>query len=154
MIHHLHRQQPLNCSLEEAWEFFSTPLNLNRLTPKSVGFKIIHCAEGSMHQGQIIAYKVKVAPFIWLTWVTEITFVEDKKSFVDDQRIGPYKLWHHTHQFEETDDGVVMTDSVVYVMPFGIFGKIAHALFVKRQLQHIFDERKLLTDGIFNASNA
>ncbi len=102
-----------------------------------------------MHPGQMIGYKVKVAPFIWLTWLTEITIVNDQKSFIDEQRLGPYKIWHHIHRFETQDDDVLMTDEVTYVMPFGILGKIAHALFVKRKLQHIFDERKRLTDAIF-----
>ncbi|MBT8036455.1 MAG: SRPBCC family protein [Verrucomicrobiae bacterium] len=154
MIYQLHRTQLLDTTLESAWEFFSSPRNLDRLTPKSVGFKITHCSSETMHPGQIIGYKIKVAPWVWLTWLTEITFVTEKESFIDDQRIGPYKIWHHTHHFQETDDGVIMTDTVVYVMPFGILGQIVHALFVKRQLNHIFDERKRLTDAIFNASNA
>lgn len=154
MIYQLEREQTLPCTLTEAWEFFSTPRNLDKLTPESVGFKITHLASESMHEGQIIAYKVKVAPLTWLTWLTEITHVSPMKSFVDDQRIGPYKVWHHTHRFEEVADGVRMTDSVTYVLPFGIFGKIAHALFVKKQLRHIFDERARLCSEFFNAKTA
>ncbi|MFK7910176.1 MAG: hypothetical protein AB8F34_06185 [Akkermansiaceae bacterium] len=151
MIYQLEREQHLNCSLDQAWEFFSTPRNLDRLTPDSVGFKITHCSSETMHEGQIIGYKVKVAPLVWLTWLTEITHVDHKKSFIDDQRIGPYKVWHHTHRFEQRDGGVVMTDQVTYVMPFGIFGKIAHALFVKNKLAHIFDERERLCGAVFSA---
>ncbi len=154
MIYQLKRQQSLNCSISEAWSFFSTPRNLDRLTPDSVGFKITHCTSESMHPGQMIGYKVKVAPFIWLTWLTEITIVNDQKSFIDEQRLGPYKIWHHIHRFETQGHDVLMTDEVTYVMPFGILGKIAHALFVKRQLQHIFDERKQLTDSIFSEGSA
>jgi ligand-binding SRPBCC domain-containing protein len=150
MIYQLKRQQMLKCSIEEAWSFFSTPRNLDRLTPHSVGFKITLCTSEKVHQGQMIGYKVKVAPFIWLTWLTEITRVDEQRSFIDEQRLGPYKIWHHIHRFEAQGDDVLMTDEVTYVMPFGILGKIAHALFVKRQLQHIFDERNRLTDAIFS----
>lgn len=151
MIYQLHYQQQLDCTLEEAWTFFSTPRNLDRLTPKSVGFKITHCSSETMHEGQIIGYKVKVAPLIWVTWLTEITLVDAPHTFIDDQRSGPYKLWHHTHRFEEKNGGVLMTDEVTYVMPFGIIGRIAHALFVKAQLRHIFSERERLCHNIFNA---
>lgn len=154
MIYQLKREQQLDCSLEDAWAFFSTPRNLDRLTPDSVGFKITHCDSETVHEGQIIGYKVKVAPLIWVTWLTEITRVDAPNSFVDDQRIGPYKVWHHTHRFKEHDGGVLMTDEVTYVMPLGILGRIAHALFVKRQLRHIFDERGRLCQEILNAESA
>ena len=150
MIYQLKRQQILNCSIEQAWSFFSTPRNLDRLTPDSVGFKITHCAPETMQPGQMIGYKVKVAPFIWVTWLTEITMIDDLRSFIDEQRLGPYKIWHHIHRFEAQENNVIMTDEVTYVMPFGILGKIAHALFVKSKLQHIFDERQRLTDAIFS----
>jgi len=148
-MYHLHREQWLPCNIDQAWEFFSTPRNLDRLTPDAVGFKITHLLSEQMHPGQIIGYKVKVAPFIWLNWLTEITHVDALKFFVDDQRIGPYKLWHHTHRFEEKDGGVLMTDNVTYEMPFGPLGRLIHVLFVKNKLRHIFDERERLTNTIF-----
>ena len=153
-IHHLHREQQLNCTMQEAWEFFSTPRNLDRLTPKSVGFKITHCASDTMHKGQIISYKIKVAPLIWVSWLTEISHVEDQVLFVDNQLSGPYRVWHHTHRFLENKNGILMTDDVAYVMPFGIIGELVHKLFVKRQLTHIFDERKRLVAEVFNEENA
>ena len=88
MIYQLERTQQLNCTLNEAWEFFSTPRNLDKLTPDSIGFKITHCDSEKMHAGQIIGYKIKLAPLIWVTWLTEITHVDEMKSFVDDQRAG------------------------------------------------------------------
>ncbi len=151
-MYHLQRQQQLNCSLEEAWDFFSNPRNLDQLTPESVGFKITHCKSESMHLGQMIGYKVKIAPFIWVKWLTEITLIKDngtEKQFIDDQRIGPYSVWHHTHTFEENEDGVLMTDDVIYDLPLGPIGQIVHALYVKSQLKHIFDERQRLTTEIF-----
>ena len=150
-MHHLYRQQQLNCTLDEAWDFFSNPRNLEKLTPSSIGFDITHCKSEVMHVGQMIGYRIKIAPMIWVKWLTEITYVEDKKCFIDDQRIGPYKVWHHTHSFEENADGVLMTDDIVYAMPFGIIGDIAHTLNVKNKLHHIFDERKRLTDELFSA---
>ena len=150
MIYHLKREQTLQCSIEQAWAFFATPRNLDKLTPDSVGFKITHCTSEDMHQGQMIGYKVKVAPFIWVNWLTEITMVDDNKTFIDEQRIGPYKIWHHIHRFETQENSVLMTDEVTYVMPFGLIGKITHALFAKSKLRHIFDERQRLTDAIFN----
>jgi len=154
MIYQLKREQHINCSLDEAWAFFSTPRNLDKLTPESVGFKITQCDSDTAHEGQMIAYKVKVAPLTWVTWLTEITKVNEKESFIDDQRIGPYKIWHHTHRFKELEDGVLMTDDITYVMPFGLIGVIVHALFVKNKLRHIFDERKRLCEQYFSAGNA
>ena len=150
-MHHLHRKQQLNCTLEEAWEFFSNPRNLEKLTPSSIGFKITHCQSASMHAGQMIGYRIKVAPLIWVKWLTEITQVEHNKRFVDDQRMGPYKVWHHTHQFEENVDGVLMTDDFIYALPYGPIGSLVHVLFVKNKLNHIFNERKRLTEELFNA---
>lgn len=153
-MHHFQRKQWLPCSLEEAWDFFSSPRNLDHLTPDSVGFRITHLQSERMHPGQVIAYQVKVAPMIWVDWLTEITQVEPMQSFVDDQRIGPYKLWHHTHRFEEQNDGVLMTDEVTYALPFGPLGEIVHRLYVKRQLRHIFDERERLAAERFNATTS
>jgi len=150
-IYHLHREQQLPCSMDDAWEFFSTPRNLDRLTPKSVGFKITHCASEKMHEGQVIAYKIKVAPLIWVSWLTEISLVNYREMFIDNQCSGPYKVWHHTHSFKENEDGVMMMDDVSYVMPFGLLGDIVHALFVKRQLAHIFNERERLVNEHFSA---
>lgn len=154
MIYQLKREQHLTCSLEDAWAFFSTPKNLDKLTPDSVGLKITHGATQTVHEGQMIAYKVRIAPFVWITWLTEITYVKHLHSFVDDQRVGPYKIWQHTHRFEPDGQGVLMTDEVTYVMPFGILGRMVHGLFVKKQLRHIFDERRRLCDAYFNAGSA
>ncbi|PQJ29517.1 SRPBCC family protein [Rubritalea profundi] len=150
-MYHLHRKQQLHCSLDDAWDFFSNPRNLDKLTPSSVGFKITHCKSDVMHVGQMIGYRIKIAPMIWVKWLSEITLVEDKKRFIDDQRIGPYKVWHHTHQFEENAEGVLMTDDILYALPYGPLGAIAHTLHVKKKLQHIFDERRRLTEELFSA---
>jgi len=94
-----------------------------------------------MVEGQIISYKIKLMPLVWINWVTEIKQVKDNHFFVDDQRSGPYKIWHHRHTFTETENGVLMQDQVHYLLPFGFIGKIAHTLFVKAQLKRIFAYR-------------
>jgi ligand-binding SRPBCC domain-containing protein len=123
-MHHILRKQQLHFSLDNAWDFFSKPRNLAKLAPSSVGFKITHCKSDVMHVEQMIGYRIKIAPMIWVKWLSEIPLVEDKKRFIDDQRIGPYKVWHHTHQFEENTDGVLMTDDILYALPYGPLGSI------------------------------
>jgi ligand-binding SRPBCC domain-containing protein len=141
-IHTLRQEQILPISIEEAWEFFSSPANLDAITPADLGFEITCPLPPRMFEGQIITYRVKVAPLVWLPWVTEIKCVEDGRSFIDEQRFGPYKFWHHRHAFEPVDGGVLMTDVVHYALPFGPFGEIARALFVRRKLEWIFGYRK------------
>ena len=150
-MYHFQRQHQLNCSLDEDWDFFSSPRNLEKITPSSVGFNITHCKSDDMHLGQMIGYKIKIAPMVWVKWLTKISLVLDKKRFIDDQRIGPYKVCHHTHQSEEYADGCLMTDDILYALPFGPLQTIAHALQVKRKIKHIFDERRRLTVEMFSA---
>lgn len=103
-----------------------------------------------MYAGQIIEYKVKPVLGIPLYWMTEITHVEEHQFFVDEQRFGPYSLWHHQHHFKQVEGGVEMTDIVHYKLPFWFLGDIAHALFVKRQLKQIFDHRYLVVEQLFS----
>jgi ligand-binding SRPBCC domain-containing protein len=141
-IHRLQQEQILPISIETAWDFFSSPANLDSITPPDLGFQITSPPQGRMFEGQIITYRVKIAPGIWVPWVTEIKCVDPGRSFIDEQRFGPYKFWHHRHHFEPVDGGVLMTDLVHYALPFGPGGAIAHALFVRRKLQWIFGFRK------------
>jgi ligand-binding SRPBCC domain-containing protein len=134
--------QLLKMSMDEAWDFFSSPKNLEKITPSHLGFKIISKHHGDkMYAGQIIEYIVKPIMGIPIYWMTEITQVSEKKYFIDEQRFGPYSLWHHQHHFRQTAEGVEMTDIVHYKLPLGILGDIAHFLFVKKQLKGIFDYR-------------
>lgn len=134
--------QVMPISMEKAWDFFSSPANLATITPDSLGFKIISKHHGSaMYSGQIIEYKVSPLLGIPIYWMTEITHVENRKYFVDEQRFGPYSLWHHQHHFREVPNGVEMTDIVHYKLPLWFLGDIAHSLFVKKQLKGIFDYR-------------
>jgi ligand-binding SRPBCC domain-containing protein len=143
--------QQVNASLEECWAFFSSPRNLQKITPSSMGFEITDFDEKNMYAGQIIQYKVSPLLGIKLPWVTEITFVKDHSYFIDEQRFGPYSLWHHKHFFEANENGVLMTDLVHYALPLGFIGRIMNILIVKNKLKTIFDYRKVKVDELFNA---
>jgi ligand-binding SRPBCC domain-containing protein len=138
----LEQEQKLPISREAAWEFFSTPRNLDQMTPPEISFEILSQAGERLHDGQIIHYRMKVLPGIRVRWITEIKSVDEGKSFVDEQRFGPYKFWHHRHIFEDIPGGVLMRDLVHYGLGFGPFGAIAHAVFVRAKLESIFRFRK------------
>jgi ligand-binding SRPBCC domain-containing protein len=148
-VHVLKQQQLLPISLEKAWDFFSTPRNLDKITPADIGFKITYSSSDKMIEGQIITYKIRIMPLIYVTWVTEITNVKEPSYFIDNQISGPYRLWHHRHTFESCDEGVIMNDLIHYSLPFGIIGSIAHALFVKKKLSWIFNQRKTILEKLF-----
>jgi ligand-binding SRPBCC domain-containing protein len=141
-IHVLEQEQILPLTLAEAWDFFSSPRNLDEITPGDLGMKLLTLSGDKMYEGQIITYRVKVAPLTWVGWVTEIKSVEEGRSFVDEQRFGPYRFWHHRHTFEEIEGGVRMRDLVHYALPFGPFGALAHAVFVGEKLKRIFAFRR------------
>ena len=142
--------QLLQVSLEVAWEFFSRPQNLKDITPPNMGFDIVSRHHGEkMYAGQIIEYKVKPIAGITLYWMTEITQVAEQQYFIDEQRFGPYNLWHQQHHFKAVDGGVEMTDIVHYRLPLWFLGDIANALFVRSQLRGIFDYRFKKAEEIF-----
>jgi len=141
-MHRLHCKQLLPISLEEAWEFFSAPQNLAKITPPEMGFVIHSGAERKMYAGQIIQYTVKPLAGIPMNWVTEITTVNAPHHFVDTQLSGPYVHWHHQHFFKAIDGGVEMEDIVHYELPLGILGNLAHRLFVRKKVENIFNFRE------------
>ncbi|GAB1309204.1 SRPBCC family protein [Urechidicola sp. KH5] len=144
------RIQKLNASLEEVWDFISSPANLKVITPDYMGFDITsEDLPEKMYEGMIISYKVSPLLGIKTTWVTEITKVRDLEYFVDEQRVGPYKLWHHQHKIEKIENGVLMTDIVSYAPPFGFLGKIANALVIENKLNEIFEYRKHAVENRF-----
>lgn len=135
---------------DQAWDFFSSPANLQTITPPYMGFRVISKHQGDrMYPGQVIEYKVKPLLGIPMYWMTEITHVAEGKMFVDEQRKGPYRLWHHQHHFRTVANGVEMTDIVHYQLPLGWLGDLANWLFVKKQLQGIFDFRRKKVEEIF-----
>ncbi len=148
----LEQQQFINnITLEKAWDFFSSPANLKVITPDFMGFDIISKLHSDkMYAGQIIRYKVKPVAGIPMQWTTEITQVQEPNFFIDEQRQGPYKMWHHQHHFEEKDGGVLMTDIIHYWPPFGFLGNIANSILIKKQLKGIFDYRKKKVEELFN----
>ena len=149
-VHSIKTVQLIKISMDEAWDFFSSPANLQKITPEKLGFKIVSKHHGEkMYAGQIIEYYVKPLFGIPLYWMTEITHVADKKYFIDEQRFGPYSMWHHQHHFKETPEGIEMTDIVHYKLPFGILGEMAHSLFVKKQLKGIFDYRFKVVEDLW-----
>jgi ligand-binding SRPBCC domain-containing protein len=134
--------QKIPTTIDEIWDFISSPSNLKNITPPHMGFEITNNMEGQkMYPGLIITYKVSPLLGIKMDWMTEITHVEEKKYFVDEQRIGPYKMWHHQHKIEPIENGVLMTDIVTYEPPFGFIGAIANKIIIKNQLDEIFDFR-------------
>jgi ligand-binding SRPBCC domain-containing protein len=141
-IYRLETIQNLPISQPEAWDFLSDPKNLKRITPDYMGFKIVSGAAERMFAGQIIQYVVTPLLNIPTTWVTEITHVEEGNYFVDEQRFGPYDLWHHKHFIKPIEKGVEMIDIVDYKIPFGVLGRIAHPLIVAPKLKEIFEYRK------------
>lgn len=148
-VHVLKQEQRLPITRQEAWGFFSTPRNLDFITPPDAGFEVTYLSAEKMHEGQIITYRAKVVPLVTMTWVTEIKGVEEGKSFVDEQRFGPYRLWHHRHTFDEIEGGVLMTDLVHYVMPMGFIGEIAKRLFVGEKLRRVFEFRRKVLEEKF-----
>lgn len=142
-IYSLKAVQKIPISLAEAWDFFSRPENLQHITPPSLQFKITSSHHGEkMYAGQIIEYTVRPLLSIPLYWMTEITHVAEQEYFIDEQRFGPYALWHHQHHFKEIDGGVEMTDIVHYKLPFWFLGDWANSIFVRKELEGIFEFRK------------
>lgn len=141
-IYTLHAKQNLPISREQAWQFLSDPKNLKVITPDYMGFNIQAGADRTMYAGQIIEYIVTPILGIKNRWVTEITHVVDQEYFVDEQRFGPYSLWHHKHFIREIEGGVEMEDLLHYKLPYGFLGQLAHPFLVKPKLDEIFEYRK------------
>lgn len=151
MIHQLYREQQLNCTIDEAWKFFSSANNLSKITPKEMNFIVrTKLSDDAIYEGMIIDYYVSPLLNIKMSWQTKIIKVNNRKSFTDFQEKGPYKLWNHHHEFIENENGVLMKDTVDYELPLGFLGEIAHVLLVKKKLKHIFDYRTQVLDKMFN----
>ncbi|WP_346861961.1 SRPBCC family protein [uncultured Draconibacterium sp.] len=146
------RKQLINSTLDEVWDFISSPQNLKKITPDYMGFDIrTPNLPDKIYPGMIISYIVRPVLHIPTTWVTEITHVVDKHYFVDEQRVGPYSLWHHQHIIEEVENGVLMRDIVSYQPPMGWLGKIANSILIKNKLIEIFEYRKKVLEELFPA---
>ncbi|MFP3595358.1 SRPBCC family protein [Chryseobacterium sp. SIMBA_029] len=151
MVHQLKREQQLYCNLETAWKFFSSANNLSEITPKDMNFIVrTKLEDDEIYKGMIIDYYVSPLLGIKMKWQTEIKQVSFQKSFTDFQNKGPYKLWNHFHEFIPNEKGVLMKDTIDYELPMGFLGEIAHGLFVKKKLEHIFEYRNAVLEKLFN----
>lgn len=148
-IHRIEVDQKLPIGLEEAWAFFSTPKNLDLITPSDMSFEIISGADSKAYAGQLIRYKIKPLLNIRMTWVTEITQCVDREYFIDEQRFGPYKFWHHQHHFREVKDGVLMKDILHYGLPLGFIGEIMGDVLIHKKVHNIFNYREQKLNEIF-----
>ena len=152
-FYQLYKTQRVNGTLEEVWDFISSPKNLKEITPDYMGFEITskNLSE-KMYPGMIISYMVKPVLGIKMLWVTEITHIEEMRYFVDEQRIGPYSMWHHQHFIEPVGLGVLMTDIVSYSPPLGFLGALANTMFISKQLDIIFNYRENKLEKLFPGS--
>jgi ligand-binding SRPBCC domain-containing protein len=146
-IYTLHKKQQLPITLDKAWEFLSNPKNLAIITPDYMSFKIMSKIDRPLYTGQIIQYIVTPLLGLKTKWVSEITHIEEKKYFVDEQMYGPYALWHHKHFVKEIEGGVELEDIIDYKVPLGILGQLVHPFLVQPKLEEIFNYRqeKLVT---------
>lgn len=149
-FHQFKREQFFDKPKAELWEFISKPENLKKIAPDYMNFDITSEYEsGKMYEGMIISYKVAPLLGIKTIWVTEITHVKPGNYFVDEQRVGPFALWHHQHFLEEKEGGTLMSDIVSYKPPFGILGEIANRIIIQQKLKKIFDYRQEVLSNIF-----
>ena len=149
-IYQFAEEQKIPANIDAVWDFVASPHNLKHITPAYMRFEITSKnLPQAMYPGMIISYKVSPILGIKMTWVTEITHVKDKVYFVDEQRMGPYAIWHHEHHLSAIEGGTLMSDIITYAPPLGILGAIANWLFIKKQLREIFDYRKAAVIKIF-----
>ena len=148
-LYRLSRCQHLPVSIHHAWAFFADPRNLARITPGWLRFRLTAPPDGPMHPGMIFTYRLTPIWRLPCRWVSEITHVNAPHLFVDEQRLGPYRLWHHLHRFEAAVGGVTMRDVVHYALPYGPLGRLLHQALVEKRLRTIFDFRRDRLTDIF-----
>lgn len=152
-FYQIEKTQIIPAEITEIWNFISSPVNLKHITPPYLGFEIINNnLPEKMYPGMIISYKVSPLLGIKMKWVTEITYVKENEYFIDEQRIGPYSMWHHQHKITPIDSGVLMTDIVTYNPPFGFLGALSNKVFIRKQLDEIFNYRKSAIERKFGVS--
>lgn len=152
-IYTLHKSQKLPISLDKAWQFLSDPKNLKTITPAYMSFDILSKIDRPLYTGQIIQYHVTPLLGIKTKWVSEITHIEEKEYFVDEQMYGPYALWHHKHFIKEIEGGVLLEDIIDYKVPLGILGQIVHPFLVQPKLEEIFKYRQEKLTELFGEFN-
>jgi len=138
----LERQQRVTASVEQAWEFLQNPANLDRITPPDLQFRIVTDVPAIMFNGLIVEYRITIPLLGTHTWVTEIKHIREGLSFVDEQRLGPYRFWYHYHEIRQENDGVLLIDQVFYQPPLGLLGQLLHRFYIRRTLERIFEYRR------------
>lgn len=145
----IHKESTVEAELDEVWDFIKNPENLNLITPDELDFKIISNIPQEMYNGLLIEYQVRIPWIGRQLWLTEIKHIQLEKSFVDEQRLGPYKFWHHYHEIREEKNRIIIVDHVTYEVPLGIIGQLVHRLFIRKLLNKIFDYRELKFQELF-----
>ena len=148
-LHRYAETQRFPISVEEAWEFFSDPRNLAVITPPDMGFEVTSDLPARMHPGMLVTYNVRPLAGIPVKWVTEITHCVEGVLFVDEQRFGPYRFWHHQHHFRAVPGGVEMRDIVHYDVGFGPIGDIVNLAVVRDRVAQIFEFRRRVLEQRF-----
>lgn len=138
----LERQQRVTASMEQAWAFLQNPANLDRITPADLRFQIVSDIPAIMHNGLIVEYRITIPLMGTHTWVTEIKHIRPGHSFVDEQRLGPYRFWYHYHEIRQEGDRVLLIDKVMYQPPFGVLGRLLHRCSIRTTLDRIFSYRR------------
>lgn len=151
-MHRIEATQVLPITIEEAWRFFADPRNLVRITPPDMHFRITSLVPERIYAGLIVTYTLRPLLGLPLPWVTEITHIEEGKRFVDEQRMGPYRLWHHEHELTSVPGGVELRDVVHYALPFGPLDDVVHALGIGRRVRRIFDYRREVLSARFGGA--
>lgn len=141
-IYTLETEQLLPVSLEQGWQFFASPENLEEITPENMRFEITSLPNEGFYEGMLITYYISLFKGLKTPWVTEITHIEKERYFIDEQRFGPYAMWHHEHWFEEQDGGLLARDIVSYKLPVGRLGNFFGRRYVEKKLHEIFGFRR------------
>lgn len=149
-MYRLRNTQKLPISLDEAWEFLSNPNQLENITTDELSFQKLHNTPDKMYEGMLMQLRLKPFLKIQLDWLTEITHIKEKEYFIDEQRLGPFRFWHHEHRVLPIEGGVEIQDTVHYVMPFSILGRFVHWLFLRKQLENIFNFREEAIEKVFS----
>jgi ligand-binding SRPBCC domain-containing protein len=140
-MYKIEREQEIRTTMQKAWDFIKTPKNLDRITPAELEFEIVSDVPDNMFNGLIVEYIITIPFFGRRKWVAEMKHIREPFSFVDDQRVGPYRFWYHYHELIEVEKGIRFIDRVYYEVPYGVFGKLAHFFIIKKTLKRIFDYR-------------
>ena len=142
-------EQFIDLPIKDVFLFFSQPKNLSLITPARLKFNVLTPEPIEMKEGQLIDYTLTIMYIINIRWTTLITMYKEPNVFIDQQLKGPYSLWHHTHTFEEKDEGTLIKDKVIYGVPFGWVGRFLHFIYIKYDVNSIFKYRHQILKKIF-----